>query len=62
MAELSRHSKQEAELLRQEAQLSRQEAQNTSRQTRVNTVIAFVAMLYLPATLVAVRLSASLES
>ncbi|KAK0721038.1 hypothetical protein B0H67DRAFT_578003 [Lasiosphaeris hirsuta] len=42
-----------AELARQEAEHSKKEAEQTSRQTRMSTVIAFVAMLYLPTTLVA---------
>ncbi|KAK0712057.1 hypothetical protein B0H67DRAFT_669833 [Lasiosphaeris hirsuta] len=36
-----------------EVEVSRQEAGTASRQTRINTAIAFVAMLYLPITLVA---------
>ncbi|KAK3356675.1 hypothetical protein B0T25DRAFT_137765 [Lasiosphaeria hispida] len=42
-----------AELSRQEAKYARNEAENTSRQARTGTVIAFVAMCYLPTTSVA---------
>ncbi|KAK3359648.1 hypothetical protein B0T25DRAFT_533500 [Lasiosphaeria hispida] len=57
MAELARQetelARQEAEHSKKEAELSKVEAKKTTRQTRMSTVIAFVAMLYLPISLVA---------